>query len=404
MRVRLTQLDGALPNLAIMKLAHWHKAQGDEIFVTKEVEPLFHEKEVRYDRVYGSAIFDFSQARVARFKSQWADQNCIVGGTGVPSQPGVDPVTVESLIGVKEYEHYDYSGYPSVKYSIGFSQRGCRLRCGHCCVPGKEGKNRPVNRIEEIWRGGSYPRKLHLLDNDFFGNPEWRERIAEIRDGQFKVCISQGINVRLITSKEIAESLASIDYMDGAFDEPRLYTAWDRIKDERIFFRGIDLLTDAGIPADQIFVYMLIGYDPKESWDLIWTRFHKMVARGLRPFPMVYDRSRWDLMAFARWVNRGLYRICTWLEYRRETKTRESVDSYLRMAPLFIRSSCSLTSWPKTSPRSSQPRRSAVRKLAQQSNRSPPRRGLCRRHEGEVRTDDHVPHDRGQRRGTARYG
>jgi hypothetical protein len=33
--VRLTQIDGALPNLALMKLAHWHLAQGDAVTVTR---------------------------------------------------------------------------------------------------------------------------------------------------------------------------------------------------------------------------------------------------------------------------------------------------------------------------------------------------------------------------------
>ena len=28
MRVRLTHLDGKLPNLALMKLAHWHRSLG----------------------------------------------------------------------------------------------------------------------------------------------------------------------------------------------------------------------------------------------------------------------------------------------------------------------------------------------------------------------------------------
>lgn len=30
MNVRLTQIDGALPNLALLKLSHWHLARGDE--------------------------------------------------------------------------------------------------------------------------------------------------------------------------------------------------------------------------------------------------------------------------------------------------------------------------------------------------------------------------------------
>jgi hypothetical protein len=38
MRVRLTQLDGALPNLAIMRLASWHKQRGDETFVARRIE------------------------------------------------------------------------------------------------------------------------------------------------------------------------------------------------------------------------------------------------------------------------------------------------------------------------------------------------------------------------------
>jgi hypothetical protein len=36
--VRLTQIDGKLPNLALMKLAHHHRAQGDGITFSKHVE------------------------------------------------------------------------------------------------------------------------------------------------------------------------------------------------------------------------------------------------------------------------------------------------------------------------------------------------------------------------------
>jgi hypothetical protein len=37
MRIRLTQIDGKLPNLALMSLAHYHRARGDVRF-TKCVE------------------------------------------------------------------------------------------------------------------------------------------------------------------------------------------------------------------------------------------------------------------------------------------------------------------------------------------------------------------------------
>jgi hypothetical protein len=305
--VRITQLDGALPNIALMKLAHWHRAQGDQVTVTRSIDPdLF---EPRYDIIYGSAIFDFSADRVSRFKRAWPD--AVIGGTGTGNT-----TTVEQAIGLDQYEHYDYDGW-NVDYSIGFTQRGCRLRCKFCVVPEKEGKNRSVNTIANIWRGAGHPKKLHLLDNDFFGQPreDWEARIDEIVTGGFRVCISQGINVRLIDDDACA-ALARIEYRDTKFSRRRLYTAWDNIGDEKVFFRGVEKLGRAGIPPTHLMAYMLVGFDRRETWDAIWHRFRRMVDMGIRPYPMVYDRSRKDLLAFQRWVNLGLYRIVPWEEYQ----------------------------------------------------------------------------------------
>jgi hypothetical protein len=207
-----------------------------------------------------------------------------------------------------------------------------------CVVPNKEGFARAVNTIADIWRGDPWPKKIHLLDNDFFGNPKWRDRIREIREGKFKVCFSQGINTRLIT-EETAEALASIEYRDTKFQQRRLYTAWDNIGDERIFFVGVERLERAGIPPTHLMTYMLVGCDPDETWERIWYRFKRMTDLGILPFVMRYDLSRSDLKCFARWANQGLYRIkarenqkgCSWPEYERETKTQESLDAYYRI-------------------------------------------------------------------------
>lgn len=306
MSVRITQLDGALPNLALMRLASFHKERGDSVHVTRTIEPDL--LEMPYDRVYGSTIFGFSGDRLERFRKAWPQ--AIVGGTGSGSD-----ITVEALLG-KPYEFVDYEGHDEFDASIGFTQRGCRLKCKFCVVPKKEGKNRATGSIADIWRGEGHPRKLSILDNDFFGQPreEWKARIKEIQDGDFRVCLSQGINVRLL-DQEGAEALASIRYSDTKFQRRRLYTAWDNLKDEGIFFKGIALLTKAGIPPHKVMAYMLIGYDKSETWDRIWHRFNKMVDLGIKPYPMVFDRSRKDLCAFQRWVNMGLYRICKWEDY-----------------------------------------------------------------------------------------
>ncbi len=265
-----------------------------------------------YDRVYASAIFDFSKDRLDRLRSIWP--HAIVGGTGADAQ--LLGLTVEAVIG-SEYERYDYSGYPQFKDSLGFTQRGCRLNCGFCCVRAKEGRPRPVNTIAAIWRGSPWPKKLRLLDNDFFGQPrdQWRARVREIREGGFRVNVAQGINIRLIDD-EAAEALASIEYRDAKFERRKLYAAWDNLKDENVFFRGVARLERAGIPPTHLRVYMLVGYDKSETWARIFYRFDRMTSMGIQPFVMVKDRSRLDLRAFQRWANLGLYRIVPWSEYR----------------------------------------------------------------------------------------
>lgn len=295
--IRITQIDGKLPNLALARLSAWHKASGDRVRFTRS--PYRQLDDPDYATVYGSAIFAFSARRVERLRKEWPD--ALIGGTGSGSL-----ATVEAVPGFEDCG-LDYSLWPDFDASIGFTQRGCRLACKFCVVPTKEGKPRSEAGVADIWRGDPYPKHLHLLDNDFFGGPDWRDRIAEIRDGGFKVCFSQGINVRAVTD-EVAEALATIEYRDDGFSRRRLYTAWDNLKDEAVFFRGVDTLERAGIPPRNLMVYMLVGFDKRETWERIWHRFDRMVERGIKPYPMVFDPSRRDLKRFQRWVVTGLYR------------------------------------------------------------------------------------------------
>lgn len=306
MNVRLTQLDGKLPNLALMKLSHWHRAQGDSVTLSRSVERELFEPE--YDRVYGSAIFTATRPRLDRFLENWP--GAMVGGTGTEIR-----ANVEEIIGA-EYEHYDYSIYPEYPWSLGFTARGCRLNCGFCVVPKKEGKPRSVNTIADIWRPGT-PKCVCLLDNDFFGQSrdQWQARMGELQDGGFKVCFNQGINIRLIDD-EAATGLASLRYYDDQFKVRRLYTAWDNLGDEAIFFRGVKRLEAAGIPPSHLMVYMLIGYRKGETMAEILYRFQRMVDAGIKPYPMVYDRTNKTLRDFQQWVIRRYYEVCSWESYR----------------------------------------------------------------------------------------
>lgn len=310
--VRITQLDGKLPNLALMRLAAWHREQGDDVRWERGTTRRLDEPD--YDIVYGSAIFAETEKAVALFRLQFP--GAIVGGTG-----GDRALRVQDIV-PSQFTALDYSGYPDFTASIGYAMRGCRFKCGFCIVPKMEGAARANAAIGTIWRGDGHPKHIHLLDNDFFGNPAWRDVVAEIEAGSFKVCINQGINVRLLNDEQ-AEAIVRVAPWEDGFSRRRLYCAWDNIGDERVFFDGIDRLERAGWKPEWTMAYMLVGYDPRETWDRIWHRYNRMMDRGVMPYPMVFGgddrRARpadyAQLKRFQRWIITGRHKFIPFEEY-----------------------------------------------------------------------------------------
>jgi len=290
MRILLLQLDGKIPNIALMRLAAHHRQLGDEIEFRHTGQP----ERMLWDnfyQVYASVIFLKSRATAER--TLRAFPTAIVGGTGWNLSTTLEDIGIVT-------KQQDYSIYPGYRQSIGFTQRGCRLKCPFCVVPQKEGAVRAEQSIWDIWRGAPWPRELLLLDNDFFGQSRWRERIREIRDGGFKVSFNQGINARCLT-EEAAEAVASVDYRDDSMQTKRIYTAWDSRADEERLFVGLNRLVKYGVKPDHIMVYMLIGYWPGETEDDRDYRRRRLREFGCRPYPMPYVRTP-ELVGFQRWV------------------------------------------------------------------------------------------------------
>lgn len=333
-QVRITHLDGRLPNLALMRIAAWHRQQGDTVHFSETPSPEL--TEPSYDIVYGSAIFTKTAPKVSELLRWWP--GAILGGTGTSSPALVEDIVPADFVGL------DYSIYPRFRASLGMTARGCRFRCGFCVVPTKEGRPNSFSPIRSIWRGPGNPKTLHLLDNDFFGSPEWADRVEEIREGGFRVCLNQGINLRILSDKQAA-ALATIEYRNDAFTRRMLYTAWDSPSDERVFFRGVDRLAQHGIPPSHLMAYNLTGFFPDETWDAIWHRHHRQIAIGIKPYVMIHEEAKkrgpggpaptWDeLKRLQRWVNMGLYRTVPWREYRVSFKSaRHRLDE--RQARLF---------------------------------------------------------------------
>lgn len=326
-RVLLLQLDGKLPNLALMRIAAHHRQRGDEVVLRRadhssRVAPHLGDD---FDKVYASAIFTKSLDVVAEVRHQWPE--AVIGGTGC------DPTHKLSHFGIDDSGPVDYSDYPQYPHSIGFSQRGCRLKCSFCVVPSKEGTVREEKTIAEIWRGDSHPRNICLLDNDFFGQPNWRDRVSEIVSGGFRVSFNQGINARMLTD-EAAAAVASVQYFDDDFKVRRVYTAWDSRKDEKRLFNGLGALVRCGVQPDQIMVYMLCGYWPGETHEDRDYRRQRLRDFGARPYPMPYVRTP-ELVGFQRWVVRRADLKMSWAEYSGANYRPEDVRRELPTFPIL---------------------------------------------------------------------
>ena len=111
MKIALVAVDGhsGFPNLALMRLSAWHKAQGDAV----EWWSGF----THYDRAYLSKVFTFTPD----FEYTVNAEEIITGGTGYKDYSSLPPEV--------ETTPPDYSIYPSYKRAIGFLTRGCVRQC-----------------------------------------------------------------------------------------------------------------------------------------------------------------------------------------------------------------------------------------------------------------------------------
>lgn len=322
-RVLLLQLDGKLPNIALMRISAHHKRLGDDVELRRAgnlraLEPAFWDKPgwAKPDKVYASAIFLESRPLAERVLSLYPA--AIVGGTGWDVGKTLESVGIET-------KGQDYSAYPRYLHSIGFTQRGCRLRCPFCVVPKKEGPVRVESSVFAIWRGPGFAKNLCLLDNDFGGGESWRQSIREIREGGFRVCFCQGINARLL-SEELAEAIAGVQYYDDDFRVRRIYTAWDNRNDEKVLFRGLNWLVKYGVKPDQIMVYMLCGYWAGETHADRDYRRRRLREFGARPYPMPFVKTP-ELVGFQRWVVRREDFKCSWEKFSAANYRPENVQS-----------------------------------------------------------------------------
>lgn len=316
MNIGIVQVDGKLPNLALMKIAGYHEQKGDT--VSWYDGALF---AGQYDKVYASKIFDFSEM------PELPENKSTVGGTGIdhhnrlPSD--MEAATPSYSLYKSHWRAFNHIGKLNkpCDYHLGFSMKGCRFSCAFCVVPAKEGKPYKYNSIDEILINPDGGNKLVLLDNDFFGTGDWEINLKRIIELNLKVNFNQGLNIRILTQRQ-ANLLATCKYYNLHFTKRYLTFAWDRYEDRADIMKGVERCDTAGIRRDHLQFFVLIGYDTTPEQDL--DRVETIRELGAMPFVMPYNKFDQYQKEFARWANSRQLKNVKWADYIHNFKTAKA--------------------------------------------------------------------------------
>lgn len=252
--------DAPRHNLALMKISAYHKAIGDEVYLNM---PL-----VKADKSYGSWLFS-------------CQYNADVQGG-----PAYNPtVKLNGFNGIKP----DYNLFP-IDFSLGYTWAYCPRRCPFCIVPKQD--NPKIHH--SIWEFHDPKfKKICLLNNNTFSDPQWRGTFEEIWDAQLTMIDENGYDLRLLDQEKL-------DVLNKTRFAGSVYFAWDRIKDEREIIKGLEILKGIKHPTR---IYILIGFDTTVEEDIY--RCQKIIDLGFDPFIMIYNNSSNGSLRLFRWlVNR----------------------------------------------------------------------------------------------------
>jgi len=302
MKIGLFDIDSKYHNLALMKLSAYHKQKGDEVEL---YNPLWIDT---YSKIYVSKIF-----KRPNNNDGYIREGMICGGSGF-----------EYLTLLPEYmEHIkpDYDLY-DLKYSLGFTTRGCIRNCKFCIVPEKEGEIREHAEVEEFLNPKS--NIVVLLDNNFLALPSHVKKLQKYIKKGWRMDFNQGLDARIV-NKENAKLLAKIKHKET------IRFAWDNIKDESKIIKGLELIIGAGIRPRNITVYVLIGYDTTFEEDLYRIqrlREIKDEQGPIKAYVMNYNnelKSR-KYKNFMRWVNNPyIFKSCEWKEYKKQNEKKTQI-------------------------------------------------------------------------------
>lgn len=297
MRIGLIDVDSHnYPNLPLMKLSAWHKAQGDHV---EWYEPMW---SGHMDIVYMSKVFSFTEDYLYPIDAD----KIIKGGSGycISLKDGKEVFDKSKDIELPyEIEHIypDYSIYGITDTAYGFLTRGCPRGCSFCHVKTKEGGvSYKVADINEFWKG---QKKIELLDPNILACKESEDLLEQIAETGAEVNFNQGLDIRFMAKRKV-ELLNQIKMK-------RIHFAWDRYEDKDIIQPKLKLFaentTSKRLKSHNLMVYVLCGDREKKVLPEDLERIYWLRDMGYKPYVMLYDKDNipkgHELRHLQRYVN-----------------------------------------------------------------------------------------------------